>query len=65
MQQSLFLIRLGDIHKVRSLKIPEFWPPPFPLFTLVHFGATPPLPQGTFVLARTDPLPLNFYTYEI
>ena len=28
---------LGDIQKVRSLKIPEFWPPPPPLFVLVRF----------------------------
>ena len=41
---------------------------PSPLFALVRFGVLPPHPsprQGTFVLARTYPLPLNFYTCEI
>ena len=42
--------------------------PPSPLFALVRLGVLPPHPsprQGTFVLARTYPLPLNFYTCEI
>ena len=54
----------GDIQKVRLLRIPEFQPPP-PLNALVPFRAPPPFPQGTFVLGRTHPLPLNFYTFEI
>ena len=53
-------LNFGDIQKVRSLKIPDFWPPS-PLFALVHFReATPLPPQGTFVLARTHPLPSVF-----
>ena len=42
--------------------------PPPSLFALVRFRAPlplPPPPQGTFVLARTHPLPLNFYTCKI
>ena len=55
--------RNGDIQKVRSLKIPEFWPTPAPLLALIRFKAPPPSPPlGTFILARTHPLPLNFYT---
>ena len=55
---------LGDIQKVRSVKIPRFWPPPpscSPLFVFRH----PPSLQGKFVLAITDPLTLNFYICEI
>ena len=42
-------------------------PPCSPLFIFEH-PQTPPdplTPQGTFILARTHPLPLNFYTCEI
>ena len=58
----------GGIQKVRSLKITEFWSSPSP--PLVHpcsFSSTLHLPslQDTFVLGRTHPLPLNFYTCEI
>ena len=49
----------GDFQKVRSLRIPEFWPPPFPLFIFKR------IPQGTLVLARIPPLPIKFYTCEI
>ena len=54
---------LGDIQKVRSVKIPRFWYPSL-LFALVRFQ-TPPSLQGKFVLAITDPLTLNFCTCEI
>ena len=42
-------------------------PPPPCLFALARFRATlpPSILQGTFVLARTHPLPLNFYTCEV
>ena len=39
-----------------------------PLFDFVRFQKllpSPPLPQGTFILARTHPLPLSFCTCEI
>ena len=42
----------------------HFISPHPPLFALVRFRA-PPSPKGTVVLARTYPLPLNFYTCEI
>ena len=38
--------------------------PPPTLFALVRFRAPSPL-KGTFVVVRTHPLPLNFYTSEI
>ena len=38
--------------------------PPSPLVRLWSFSRPPP-PQGTFVLARTNPIPLNFYACEI
>ena len=55
---------LGDIQKVRSLKIPEFCRPLPPCSSLFVFEHPPP-PEGTFVLVRTHPLFLNFYACEI
>ena len=55
-------ISFGDMQKVCLLKIPEFWPFPSPLFV---FEQPSPSPQGTFVLARSHPLHLNFYITEI
>ena len=63
--------KYGDIQKVRSLKIPDFWSllsPCLPLFVFSTppTSSPPPHPtKGTFVLARIQPLPLNFYTCEI
>ena len=63
--------KYGDIQKVRSLKIPDFWSllsPCLPLFvfsTPPHLRPPPHPTKGTFVLARIQPLPLNFYTCEI
>ena len=60
----------GTLKKYVRLRLPRF-DHPSPLFALVRLlGAPPPPPpppphQGTFVLARTPPLPLNFYTLEI
>ena len=61
-------ILLEDIQKERLLKIPKFWNLSPSLFALVCFRAPPPPPrvlQGTFALAWTHPLPLNFNTCEI
>ena len=61
--------KYGDIQKVRSLKIADFWSllsPCLPLFVFSTPTSAPPHPtKGTFVLARIQPLPLNFYTCEI
>ena len=61
--------KYGDIQKVRSLKIPDFWSLLSPCLPLFVFSTPPPPPphptKGTFVLARIQPLPLNFYTCEI
>ena len=62
--------KYGDIQKVRSLKIPDFWSLLSPCLPLFVFStpptSAPPHPtKGTFVLARIQPLPLNFYTCEI
>ena len=53
-------------------RILSFDSPSTPLFSLVRFQAPPPTllppplhPQGTFVLARTHPLSLNFYPCEV
>ena len=55
----------GTLKKYVRLRLPRF-DHPSPLFALVRLlGAPPPPHQGTFVLARTPPLPLNFYTLEI
>ena len=57
---------LGTFKKYVRSRFPSFDAPP-PLFVLVCFRAPPPTitpTQGTFVLARTRPLPLNFYTCE-
>ena len=41
-------------------------PPCMLLFIFEHPPPFPPIPpQGTFVLGRNHPLPLNFYTCEI
>ena len=66
---SITWLRLLRGHS-KSMLAQDSWvfTPPSSLFTLVCFGALPPHPsprQGTFVLARNYPLPLNFYTYEI
>ena len=44
---------LGDIQKVRSLKILEFWTPATPLFALVCFRAPPPPKLYSFWLELT------------
>ena len=41
------LFQKGDIQKVRSPKIPEFWHPPLPFFVLVCFRALFEWPQMT------------------
>ena len=48
----------------------RIWTPPPPLFDLVRFRAPtlpslPHHPQSTFILVRTPPLLLNFYSCEI
>ena len=57
----------GNSKKYIRSRFPSFDSPSTPLFSLVRFRAPlPPLqPQGTFVLARTHPLSLNFYTCEV
>ena len=55
-----FVYCVGDIQKVRSLKIPEFYPLPSPLVCPCSFSSPPLLPEGTFVLARTHPSPPQF-----
>ena len=60
----------GNPKKYIRSRFPSFDWPSTPLFSLVRFRAPlPPLPplqpQGTFVLARTHPLSLNFYTCEV
>ena len=54
----------GTLKKYVRLRLPRF-DHPSPLFALVRLLGAPPPHQGTFVLARTPPLPLNFYTLEI
>ena len=56
---------LGDIQKVRSLKIPEFCRPLPPCSSLFVFEHLPPPLQSTFILAITHPLPLSFCPCEI
>ena len=49
----ILYVTSGDIQKVCSLKIPEFWPPS-PLFALVRFRApTPPLSSSYIWLELT------------
>ena len=48
MENKTYEFTLGDIQKVRSLKIPEFWPSPPSLLALVRFWA-PPSPTRTYV----------------
>ena len=53
----------GTVKEYIRSKFPSFDPAPhlppcLPFFVFEH----PTSPQGTFVLARTHPLPLNFYT---
>ena len=69
--KELYLIQLicqETLKKYVCSRFPSFFylPPP-PLFTLVRFRApSPPSPPpDSFVLARTYPLHLNFYTSEI
>ena len=52
------------IQKYVHSKFPSFDSPPPPCSCLFVFEHTSP-PQGTFVLARTQPLTLNFCTCEI
>ena len=63
----LLIIFNGIFKKYVRSRFLRFDPPPPRLTPLFVFEPSPPPPhpQGTFVLARTPPLSLNFYTCEI
>ena len=62
----IFEMTKGSFKMYVRSRFLNFDAPTPPLFVLVCFQAyPPPPPQGTFVVARTHPLPHNFYMYEI
>ena len=62
------LLSMGTFKNYVGSRFPSFDSPPSPCSSLFIFDPPPPptpTPQGTFALARTHPLPLNFYACEI